>query len=216
MDNYQFHRAYREIFNFTIIDLSGEYFDILKDRLYISSANDPSRKSAQTVLSHILEELTLMLSPVLVFTSEEVYHHTSSHNKEESVHLLMNTITPLEWLNDSLAEDFKVLYTIREESMKQLQLLRDSSIIGSSLEGKIIINCNTATYDNLLPYINDLTEILIISSIELIKNNNTELVITAQTAINKTTKKCERCWKIKNTIQDGLCISCSTIIKEFK
>ena len=216
MDNYQFHRAYREIFNFTIIDLSGEYFDILKDRLYISSPNDPSRRSAQTVLSYLLEELTAMLSPVLVFTCEEVYSHAPFTKKEESIHLLMTNTIPKEWVNDTLAQDFEILNTIREESMKQLQVLRDSGKIGSSLEGQIFVNCNKATFDKITPYINDLTEMLIVSSVELIENEQEEITITAQTALSSTTQKCERCWKIKETVQDGLCESCTSIIKEFE
>ncbi len=163
MDKYQFHRAFREIFNFTIIDLSGEYFDVLKDRLYILAPNDPARRSAQTVLSHLLEELTLMLAPVLVFTTEEVYRHTNSPDKEESVHLLENTTAPSEWTNKTLAEDFKKLLSLREECLKSIQLLRDKGSIGSSLEAYVVVHASPENYEVYHRYIDILAELFIVS-----------------------------------------------------
>ncbi|MGL5955267.1 MAG: class I tRNA ligase family protein, partial [Brevinema sp.] len=205
------HRAYREIFNFTIIDLSGEYFDILKDRLYILSPNDPARRSAQTVLSLLLEELTLMLAPILVFTCEEVYSHTNTQNKEQSVHLLVNNPIPTEWIDNQLEQDFLVLYAIREEALKQIQILRDSGKIGSSLEVHIVITTNKEQYQLINPYLKDLTEILIVSSIELIESQE-EYSIIAKEALQNGKQKCQRCWKIKSDVQQDLCHSCSQII----
>ncbi len=216
MDKYQFHRAYREIFNFIIIDLSGEYFDILKDRLYILAPNDSRRRSAQTVLSYLLEELTLMLSMVLVFTTEEVYAHSPSANKEESVHLLDKIVTPKEWINDKLAQDFELLNQIREDSMKELQILRDSGKVGSSLEGAIEINANKETCAKLSPYLQTLTEMLIVSSVVLEESEEEEVSVKAQVALTSGKAKCDRCWKIKDDVAGELCASCNDIIKEFK
>ncbi|MGL4676739.1 MAG: isoleucine--tRNA ligase [Brevinema sp.] len=211
MDHYQFHRAYREIFNFTIIDLSGEYFDILKDRLYILSPNDPARRSAQTVLSFLLEELTLMLAPILVFTSEEVYSHTNTSNQEQSVHLLSTNTIPPEWINDKLEQDFSVLYTIREEALKQIQFLRDSGKIGSSLEAHIIITvADKEQYQLIHHYLKELNEILIVSSI--VVEEHSEYSITAKEALQEGKQKCQRCWKIKADIHNDLCHSCTQII----
>jgi len=213
MENYQIHRAYREIFNFTIIDLSGEYFDILKDRLYISAPNDPERKSAQTVLHYILQELTLLLSPTLAFTCEEVYQHYS-HNNELSVHLLEYIQTPKEWNNESLANDFITLYNIREDSLKKLQNLRDNGTIGSSLEGDIIIECSKELYNHLQIYKKTLKEILIVSNVTITSSDNSEITVTAK-SFHPSKPKCERCWHIKSDITDGLCMRCHSIIPYF-
>lgn len=215
MNHYQFHRAYREIFNFTIVELSGEYFDILKDRLYISAPNDPTRKSAQTVLSYILEELMLLLAPVLVFTTEEVYQHLSKDHKEDSVHVLDYMNTPKEWKNEQLASDFETLYQIREDSLKKLQNLRDNGIIGSSLEGEIIIQCSQEFYHYIFPYKETLKEMLIVSHIEIIAEEISEIQITAQSAYKNKKMKCERCWHFKNNIKDGVCARCQEIIHSF-
>ncbi len=213
MDKYQFHRAFREIFNFTIIDLSGEYFDVLKDRLYILSPNDPARRSAQTVLSYLLEELTLMLAPVLVFTTEEVYTHTDAPNKEESIHLCENTVAPTEWTNEKLANDFTTFATVRDDVLKQIQVLRDSGNIGSSLEAHVVISVNKDQYQLFNDYVEDLQELFIVSSVEVVEAD--EYAITVQEALKDSTKqKCERCWKIKNDVQNSLCESCAKIVGE--
>lgn len=217
ISQYQFHRAYREIFNFTIVDLSGEYFDILKDRLYILSPNDVTRRSAQTVLSHLLEELTLMLAPVLVFTTEEVYSHLNKLNKEESIHLLESSILPTEWNNQILADEFTAIMALREETLKQIQIMRDTGKIGSSLEAHITLHVSQELANILNKYKQDLSEIFIVSGVDIQLHDRKEAHIHVQEAISiEGTQKCQRCWKIKKDIQDDLCVSCATIIKDFE
>ncbi len=195
--------------------MSGEYFDVLKDRLYILAPNDPARRSAQTVLSHLLEELTLMLAPVLVFTTEEVYRHTNSPDKEESVHLLENTTAPSEWTNKTLAEDFKKLLSLREECLKSIQLLRDKGSIGSSLEAYVVVHASPENYEVYHRYIDILAELFIVSKIDIVKD--TEESITVKEAIKEQgMQKCGRCWKIKDDVQDDLCASCRAILEELK
>lgn len=216
MDQYQFHRAYRDIFNFTIIDLSGEYFDILKDRLYILSPADPERRSAQTVLFHILEELMLMMAPVLVFTTEEVYQHAPFMNKEESVHLLSNKPIPNKWNNPTLKEHITLLYSIRDEALKKLQELRDQGIIGSSLEGEIHISCNKEIFNKINVYKKTLSEILIVSYVTIAEHENDHITITAKSAIKDSRAKCERCWFITDQINDqNICPRCADALTKF-
>ena len=49
------------------------YLDILKDRLYVSGADSPERRSAQSTLWDLLQGLTLLMAPILSFTAEEVW-----------------------------------------------------------------------------------------------------------------------------------------------
>ncbi|MGL4367442.1 MAG: isoleucine--tRNA ligase [Brevinemataceae bacterium] len=210
---YQFQRAYREIFNFIIVDLSGEYFDILKDRLYILTPNDPNRRSAQTVLSYLLEELTLMMAPTLVFTCEEVYSYFPVENKAESVHLLEYIPICEEWINPTLSEEFKLLYNIREDVLKNLQILRNSNKIGSSLEADICLSCPQNIADILSKHLSSLKEILIVSEITIEMNNKiTEISITASSAKDNGKKKCERCWHMEKEIHNNLCSRCAEIL----
>ena len=54
--------------HFCIVDLSAFYFDVLKDRLYISAPKSPARRSAQTAIWRIGEALVRLLAPIMSFT----------------------------------------------------------------------------------------------------------------------------------------------------
>ena len=70
------------------MDLSAVFLDVSKDRLYTLAPDDPARRSAQTVLWQALHDLTIAVSPALVFTAEEVWqHHPALLAECESVHL---------------------------------------------------------------------------------------------------------------------------------
>ena len=62
-DDFEFHRAYHALNEFTNTDLSALYLDVLKDRLYTFAPNHPGRRSAQTALWRIAEALTRLIAP---------------------------------------------------------------------------------------------------------------------------------------------------------
>ena len=78
--NYDFHKIYIDILNFCTIDLSALYFDIRKDSLYCDDINSIKRINCTKILSIIAQFLLKWLSPILVFTCEEIYQ-TSKKRK---------------------------------------------------------------------------------------------------------------------------------------
>ena len=89
-DEFAFHKIYHRVNHFCIVDLSAFYFDVLKDRLYISAAKSHGRRSAQTAIWRIGEALVRLLAPIMTFTSEEVWQYLPKvDGREESVHLAM-------------------------------------------------------------------------------------------------------------------------------
>ncbi|MBV9271523.1 MAG: isoleucine--tRNA ligase, partial [Candidatus Eremiobacteraeota bacterium] len=70
---YELHDAFLSIIGFEEEDLSSFYLDALKDRLYSSAADAPRRRSAQSALLYILEQLLCVLAPLLSFTAEEAW-----------------------------------------------------------------------------------------------------------------------------------------------
>src|SRR5262245_60568692 len=83
----QFHRALDQVLDLCTVDLSAVYLDVAKDRLYTLAPGDPLRRSAQTVLWQALHDLTLGISPALVFTAEEAWRsHPGLVAESESVH----------------------------------------------------------------------------------------------------------------------------------
>ena len=74
-EEYDFQAAYHAIYNFCTVTLSARYFDIIKDRLYILAPKSEARRSAQTALYKIADTLCRLLSPILVFTSDEAWEN---------------------------------------------------------------------------------------------------------------------------------------------
>src|SRR5258708_23217710 len=89
-DDFAFHKIYHRLNHFCIVDLSAFYFDVLKDRLYISAPKSNARRSAQTAIWRIGEALVRLLAPIMTFTSEEVWDHLpKAVDRRESVHLAL-------------------------------------------------------------------------------------------------------------------------------
>jgi isoleucyl-tRNA synthetase len=83
-----FHKIYQQLNQFCIVDLSAFYFDVLKDRLYISAPKSGLRRSAQTAIWRIGEALARLVAPIMSFTSEEVWRYLpSTVDRTASVHL---------------------------------------------------------------------------------------------------------------------------------
>ncbi len=57
------------------MELSAQYFDIIKDRLYTWKRDGKARRSALTVLHAMAEDLIRLLGPVLSFTASEAWSH---------------------------------------------------------------------------------------------------------------------------------------------
>ena len=56
-DEFAFHTVFHGLHNFCVVDLSGFYLDVLKDRLYTSAPASQARRAAQTVIYRILDAL---------------------------------------------------------------------------------------------------------------------------------------------------------------
>ncbi len=72
-EEFAFHKIYHRVNHFCIVDLSAFYFDVLKDRLYISAPKSQARRSAQTAVWRIGEALVRLLAPIMSFTCEEIW-----------------------------------------------------------------------------------------------------------------------------------------------
>ena len=71
--NYQFLQVYRKVHDFCAFEMGAFYLDILKDRLYTAGRDSMIRRSAQTAMYHVLEEMVRWIAPILSFTAEEIW-----------------------------------------------------------------------------------------------------------------------------------------------
>lgn len=81
-----FTRVFHELAQYTSVEMSSYYLDIVKDRLYCEGAASRSRRSVQTALSLILDTITRLIAPVMSFTAEQISDHYQK-NKKQSIHL---------------------------------------------------------------------------------------------------------------------------------
>lgn len=171
--NYKVLKAYNEmdftavfhmLGDYTAVDLSSFYLDIIKDRLYVEKADGHKRRSAQTACWHILNTLTRLMAPILSFTAEQLSDNYQK-NKTESIHLqrfttlsclkplfdIVETEEPDELcinecqlvdINKKIVEQgqlWTVLKNMRSAMLKAIEQLREKGIIKHSLEAHVLI-----------------------------------------------------------------------------
>lgn len=81
-----FTAVFHALADYCATDLSSFYLDVVKDRLYTEKADGHERRSAQTVLWHILDTLTRLMAPVLSFAAEYLSDYYQK-DKQASIHL---------------------------------------------------------------------------------------------------------------------------------
>jgi len=149
-ENYQFKEAVESIFNFCQNDLNRTYFEIVKDRLYNEAAKSDARRKAQTAMHSVLVALCKMLSPVLVYTSEEVWQLCPGHLDCASVHLslwpkpyggLMNSLPKAETLEETsrVEEEFGRLLQLRAVLQPQFENARHNKLIGETIDATVVL-----------------------------------------------------------------------------
>lgn len=67
--------VYKLVANFSNLELSSFYFELIKRRLYTEAPTSVARRSAQTALSFVLDVMLKCLAPLLPHTTEDVYRH---------------------------------------------------------------------------------------------------------------------------------------------
>ena len=217
--NYTFHRLYHRLHNFCNIQMGGFYLDIIKDRLYTIQAQAPARRSAQTAMYHIAQALVRWIAPILSFTAEEIYKSLPGTK--------LKTVFLSEWYEDlfELSENealnmtqWNRILVIKDAANKQIENIRQTGAIGSSLDAEIKLYCDESNYQ-LLEQLGAELKFLFITS-------NAELYPAAQApddAVQATNHigisispsrhtKCLRCWQrcedIKASDYGTICARC--------
>ena len=198
-DKYQFHTFYHSFLNFCIVDLSQFYLDIIKDRLYASGKNSYERKSCQSTLFELIREMSIIMSPILSFTADEIWEHIPSYyGKKEYV--FEEVFPEVKEYNDiDLETKWENILNVRKEANKALELARAEKVIGHSLDSKITLGIDD-NIKNFLTVDEGIEKIFIVSELELTsKDNLTDCYVSEDETIKVKVEpsgleKCERCW----------------------
>ena len=158
-DEFAFHRIYHRVNHYCVAELSAFYFDVIKDRLYISAPKSQARRAAQTAIWRIGEAMARLLAPIMSFTTEEVWGYLPKvRDRAESVHLALfpsaaNLLGEGTVIDDpQQKQDWTALLAIRDEVLKALDTARNEKLIGKPLEAQVIISAADPAYALLSRY----------------------------------------------------------------
>jgi isoleucyl-tRNA synthetase len=191
VDDFDFNTYVRALTDFCNEDLSAFYFDIRKDSLYCDAPADTKRRAYRTVLDTLFHTLVRWLSPVLVFTAEEVWG--TRYPDGGSVHLLEWPVIPPVDADDGR---WTALRALRAEVTERIEPLRRDKVVGSSLEAEVTV---PGEGDAGL-----LQELFISSTVHLGDWN----------VVKTTNHKCGRCWRHLPEVKDDgdLCARCDEVV----
>ncbi|MDR0818292.1 MAG: isoleucine--tRNA ligase [Oscillospiraceae bacterium] len=198
-EKYEFHVVYHSIHNFCVVDMSNFYLDVLKDVLYCESGH--RRKSAQTAIWTILDAIVRMLSPLLAFTTEEIWTEMP-HRSSDNVESVMLNLLPE--YDEKLTVDFDrwdKFFEVRERVLKTLEEVRADDKIGKSLDAELTVPECGFSVDEL--------KLLL---------NVSKVTIASEVAVKVSeAPKCPRCWTHSDEIgrrHAELCPRCAEELGE--
>lgn len=223
-NDFDFHLIYQKVHNFCSIDMGGFYLDVIKDRQYTTAEDSVARRSAQTAIYHIIEALTRWLAPILSFTAEEIWAEIPG-DREDSI-FFVTWYESLQQLDkdDQLNKGFwDSLIKVREGINNNLEGLRASKKIGSSLDAEVTIYCDENLLGKLSSIGDELRFAMITSytslkplseksaDLEVVELENGEKFAIAATVSEYP--KCVRCWHHRedvgsNSEHPELCSRC--------
>jgi isoleucyl-tRNA synthetase len=225
-DDFAFHKIYQRVLNFCAVDLSAVYFDVLKDRLYISAPGSLGRRAAQTATWRILEALVRLLAPIMSFTCEEVWGYLPAvAGRPLSVHTALfpshEDILGAGVADDpKQMEDWVTLLAVRETTLKALEAARNAKQIGKGLEAQVKLTVADPVYSVLSRYRDHLRYLFIVSQVTLEQKPSGNGTGSVQVEVSKADgKKCERCWNYsihvgENPSYPTICERCSAVLDE--
>ncbi|WP_261433977.1 isoleucine--tRNA ligase [Xiamenia xianingshaonis] len=200
---FRYNSVYRACYEF-VNDLSAVYMDVAKDRLYSEAPNSPRRRAVQTVLMNILEVLVRVMTPILSFTTDEVWEHYPRAMRERAgragnVQLAgwpdASDFVPALPADEGRAalESFAVALEARDAAMKALEEARGAKLVNKSQEAVVELTAPAeakAALDALGEGV--LEELFIVASVTVVEGDEFAATVSASTS-----EKCPRCWNYR-------------------
>lgn len=226
-ENFEFHQVYHSVLNFCVVDMSNFYLDVIKDRLYVEKSNGTKRRAAQSTMYKILDSLVRLISPILAYTSDEIWQYMPHIKSDDKENIAFNCIQKAEnfKLDKKFMEKWEVYNKLRNDVQKALEEARNKKIIGKALEAGVELLCDENLYDIIKNQEETLKTIFITSEVKIKVGEDSELtkgenIKNLYIRVYKAPgEKCERCWSHslsvgKNSTHPTICERCASILND--
>jgi isoleucyl-tRNA synthetase len=137
-DAYLFQDVIRPILEFCQVELSSLFFDVRKDALYCDPATSLRRRATRTVMDLVFERLTVWLSPLLPFTTEEAW--ITRYPDAASNAFRVFPETPVAWRNDAEAARWAKVQQVTSVVTGALEIERREKRLGAALEAAPVVH----------------------------------------------------------------------------
>ncbi len=207
---YEFSKGLNKLNHFLVVDLSGIYLDVCKDRLYCDRKDANIRLGAQTAMAMIAKKLFTTLAPILTYTIDELLEHSPEVIKGEAKDVFDLIRYDLPEVESKLNSAH--LIAAKEKFSEAIDTLKKDKVIKTTLELDIYTNSS----DILALNITDAEDWFIVSGLVPKKEDalvSFEIDGSAFEAYKANNAKCPRCWKFKSTSEECLCVRCETSLK---
>ena len=215
-DEYEFHVVYHTLTQYAAADLSAFYLDVLKDRLYCDAPEGPRRRSAQTVMHRMAKDLATLLSPVLTFTSDEVWPLIPGCRG--SVHEAL--FPDSEKVDEAVLARWQPLLEARSVVTKALEEARNEKVCAASLEAHVTLRGSKEALAPLREhekksdvFPGNLANLFIVSEATRSRRQG---AAGGPRRAGASGGKCERCWTYSEAVgrlrHPGVCERCDAVL----
>ncbi len=221
-ESFEFHKIYHTLNQFCAVDLSSLYIDITKDRMYCDLPNSPRRRATQTAMLELFDALCRLLAPVLVFTAEEAWRHStvvlptrgnagqpgSPAPATTSIHL--QDFPQTQGRGRKAIDQVQELLRLRGIIGPAIEHARQEKLIGNTLEARVVLSSDSEVTEDIPK--EELEEFFIVSDLTIHQAKE------ASASVAKTSyKKCARCWRHRPTVgtskeHPDLCDRCESVV----
>ena len=232
-DDYEFLVVTHAVNDFCVVELSNFYLDIIKDRLYCEDADGLKRRSAQTALFLILDTMTKIMAPILVFTCDEIWQAMTHRSGDDGRNVVFNDMNqPFAdyALDEASMAKWDTVIRMRDDVNAVLETARAEKKIGKALEACVTLHAgDDASAAALVETMGlNLAELFIVSQCTVSNAAPAaDSVVGQGTAFPGLTveispaqgAKCERCWMQSATVgadadHPTLCARCAQVVRK--
>ena len=173
----------------------------------------------------ILSGMARLVSPILAFTSDEIWQAMKHRGGEDARDVLYNDMpqpVDVDAGGDFVARWDKI-HLLREDVEKALELARGAKVIGSPLDAKVLLHCSGDLYDFVRSVEGVLPAALIVSQVEIENGGRGDFAGEGLPGLTVSVfhadgDKCARCWSYSGTVGSDpeypdVCGRCASVLK---